>query len=322
MRDADGIQGRVVVVGSINVDLVMAVDRLPAPGETVTGGRLARHHGGKSANQAVAEARVGATTVFVGAVGDDDFGREARAALVAEGIDVASLATLSGEDTGVASILVDARGENCIAVASGANAALAPGAVRDALEAVTLTARDVVVVGAEIPAEAGAVALDAGAAAGSTTVLNPAPASGVNAEMLARASVITPNAGELRELARRGAVGSDEELARTLLDGPQAAVLVTLGERGALLVTGRDTVPIDAPAVRAVDTVGAGDTLNGVLAAALVAGLPVRDAAERAVVAASLATTSRGAREGMPTVAQLADALSRPRGRDPRGRTA
>ena len=120
--------GRVIVVGSVNVDLVVTSERLPGPGETVAGGRFAQHHGGKGGNQAVAAARLGATTAFVGAVGDDAFGVQARAALAAEGIDLTQLRTLAGEATGVALILVDGAGENSISVASGANAALTPDA--------------------------------------------------------------------------------------------------------------------------------------------------------------------------------------------------
>ena len=115
--------GRVIVVGSVNVDLVINVARLPGPGETVIGGRFDRHHGGKGGNQAVAAARLDARTAFVGAVGDDAFGEEARAALAADGVDTSALATLATEVTGVALILVDAAGENSIAVAGGANAA-------------------------------------------------------------------------------------------------------------------------------------------------------------------------------------------------------
>src|SRR6478752_8320051 len=118
------MSGRVIVVGSVNVDLVVTTERLPAPGETVIGGRFARHHGGKGGNQAVAAARLGATVAFVGAVGGDAFGVEARAALEAEGVDVGGLLTLPDEPTGVALIVVDETGENCIAVAGGANAAL------------------------------------------------------------------------------------------------------------------------------------------------------------------------------------------------------
>ena len=148
--------GRVVVVGSVNVDLVVATARLPGPGETVTGGDVARHHGGKGGNQAVAAARLGASVAFVGAVGEDDFGLAARSALAAEGIDVTHLATAS-RPTGVALIVVDARAENLIAVAPGANASPTAASVAAALDALAVGPGDVVLASCEIPARRGPV---------------------------------------------------------------------------------------------------------------------------------------------------------------------
>ena len=145
------MSGRVIVVGSVNVDLVVTTERLPAAGETVIGGRFARHHGGKGGNQAVAAARLGARTFFIGAVGDDAFGVEARAALAAEGVDVDGVLINPDEPTGVALILVDAAGENSIAVAGGANAALDSVEVRAALKRLALTRDDVVLVGPRDP---------------------------------------------------------------------------------------------------------------------------------------------------------------------------
>src|SRR6476469_4810622 len=169
--------GRVLVVGSVNIDLVVSVDHLPRPGETVTGGRFARHHGGKGANQAVAAARLGASTAFIGAVGDDAFGPEARAALDTEGVDTTELLAVPGTPTGVALIVVDAAGENSIAVAGGANAALTVDDVRAGLARLVPTRGDVVLVGLEIPADVARAALEAGRTAGATTILNPAPAT-------------------------------------------------------------------------------------------------------------------------------------------------
>ena len=332
---------RVIVVGSVNVDLVVAVDRLPAPGETVTGGRFDRHHGGKGGNQAVAAARLGARVAFIGAVGDDAFGAEARAALVADGIDCTGLATLAGESTGVALILVDSRAENEIAVASGANAALDPDAVRAALAALQPAPGDVILAGTEIPLAVVAAALAAGRAAGAITVLNPAPATGIGSALLAAADVVTPNRTEVRQLAEtlglergraRLTTADPERWARDLLsDGPEGpgvgrAVIVTLGVAGSLVVErdprGRGTPLLAAPAttvadgdvrvtdvvahrVAAVDSTGAGDTFSGALAVALAEGRGLADAARWAGAAGALATTLPGAREGMPTRAEL-----------------
>jgi ribokinase len=297
--------GRVIVVGSVNIDLVVTVERLPGRGETVTGGRFERHHGGKGGNQAVAAARLGARTAFVGAVGGDAFGAEARAALEAEGIDLRGLATLEREATGVALILVDAAGENSIAVAGGANVAVTPALVAAALADLHPGAGDVVLVGHEIPTESTREALRLARAGGAATILNPAPATGLDAAILVLADILTPNRGELAVLADDA--GLAPELAAAVLLGgdPGRAVLVTLGGDGALLVTADGAAVLRAPEVPVVDTVGAGDTLNGALAAGLAAGLGLPDAARQAVAAASLAVTRAGAREGMPTLPEL-----------------
>jgi ribokinase len=317
--------GRVIVVGSVNVDLVVVAPRLPGPGETVTGGDVARHHGGKGGNQAVAAARLGAPVAFVGAVGEDDFGAAARAALAAEGIDVTHLAA-AARPTGVALIVVDARAENLIAVAPGANASPTAASVTAALEALAVDPGDVVLACREIPPDAVRAALAAARAAGAAAILNPAPADGLDAATIALADVLTPNEAELALLAAAvdadaaaaaravaptgpGAATDVEAIARRLLAGDPGgrAVVVTLGAAGALVV------PADGPAARIpamrvapVDTTGAGDAFNGALAVGLAAGLPLAEAARRAVAAAGLSTTRSGARGGMPTAAELA----------------
>jgi len=305
------MSGRVIVVGSVNVDLVVTTERLPAPGETVIGGRFARHHGGKGGNQAVAAARLGATVSFVGAVGGDAFGDEARAALEAEGVDVRGLLTLPDEPTGVALILVDEVGENSIAVAGGANAALTSVQVRAALKRVDLAIEDVVLVGHEIRTGATHEAIRLARLAGATAILNPAPAGALGRPTLDLATILTPNEGELVALV--GPEGSPSARSKRLLGSEPAgrAVLVSLGARGALLLAGRQARAIPAPRAEVVDTVGAGDTLNGALAAGLAAGLDLAEASRQAVVAASLATMRTGAREGMPTSAELEHALAK-----------
>ncbi len=322
--------GRVVVVGSVNVDLVIRGERLPSPGETVAGGTFERHHGGKGGNQAVAAARLGRPVLFVGAVGDDDFGTAARAALAGEGVDVSFLATLEGAATGVALILVDRRGENLISVASGANAALEPSAIEPAFDRIGVHAGDVVLVCHELPTATVREALRVGRAAGARTVFNPAPADGIDRTVLAAADVITPNRGELLTLAateaRRSGRASTSaaaaaadipRAARTLLESSAAgagvgeAVVVTLGPAGALLVSPGVTTDIPSIAVEAVDTTGAGDAFNGALAAAIAEERSLEDAVRRAVVAGALATTRVGAREGMPSATELEAALGR-----------
>jgi ribokinase len=314
------VSSRVIVVGSVNMDLAATADRLPAPGETVTGARFSRHHGGKGGNQAVAAARLGAETAFVGAVGDDAFGEEARAALAAEGIDLTAVRTVPGP-TGVALILVDGRGENLIAVASGANALLTADDVLKAFVALAPDARDIVLVGHEISTPTVKAALRAARQAGATTILNPAPAAGLDRSFFADVDILTPNRGELaalvgedvRRIGRAGRASERPEIAAaTLLDrnsegeGIRRAVIVTLGAAGAVVVErGHEPRDLPAPSVAAVDSVGAGDAFNGALAASLAAGLALEAAASRAIAAAAASTTRPGAREGMPTADEL-----------------
>ena len=298
----------VVVGGSVNVDLVVSVGRLPRAGETVAGGTFARHGGGKGANQAVAAARAGAAVAMVGAVGDDDLGGEALAELAAEGIDTSHVARLEGVPTGVAAIVVDEAGENQIAVASGANAALDAAAVEPALTALLAhepggglpgpgagTPRGVVLLGNEVPEEVVVAGLRAARAAGWLVVLNPAPARPAGADL--DGVVLTPNADEARELAGEDDV---EAAARTLAGRTSAPVLVTLGADGALLLDAGERQRLPVPAVSVVDTTGAGDTVNGALAAELAAGRPLGEAVRFALAAAALSTTAPGARTGMP----------------------
>jgi ribokinase len=297
----------------------VAAAHLPRPGETVTGGTFARHHGGKGGNQAVAAARLGVPTVFIGAVGQDDFGVAAVEALGAEGIDTSEVKRTSGQPTGVALILVGEDGENLISVASGANLALGPMDVREAFQRLEVGGSDIVLVGHEIPTPSAREALALSRAAGGTTIFNPAPPAGLDRATFGLADILTPNRQELfalvsaesRRIDRPTGRDDPARMATALLtpsaegSGP-GAVLISLGGAGALLVrTGKPTLDLPARRVTAVDTTGAGDTLNGALAAGLAAGRTVEDAAEWAVLAASLSTTRAGAREGMPTSLEL-----------------
>jgi ribokinase len=320
------MSGRVIVVGSVNVDLVIRGERLPGPGETVAGGTFERHHGGKGGNQAVATARLGRPVLFVGAVGDDVFGSEARAALVAEGVDVSSLATLEGTATGVALILVSEHGDNLISVASGANALLLPETIEPAMARIGIHAGDVVLVCHELPTVTVREALRVGRLAGARTIFNPAPARGIGRSVLSAADVVTPNRGELLTLAATDAPRSSRPVggaapdipraARALLDsragegGVGEAVVVTLGAAGAVIVTREGTIDIPSLPVEAIDSTGAGDAFNGALAASFAEGLSLEDAVRRAVAAGALATTRVGAREGYPTRAELAAVLA------------
>jgi ribokinase len=280
----------VVVVGSVNVDLVVQVPKLPSPGETVIGGTFSISHGGKGANQAVAAARLGARTYMVGAVGTDSFAEQAREALVQEGVDISWLYTKEGP-TGVAEIMVDKRGENLIAVASGANALLTAQDVRAALDAV-LCPGAAVLSNLEIPDEAVMAAAEAAREHGCLFVLNPAPARPLPKRMLELSDVLTPNEHEAYSLG----LPSPEEL----LEAGVGAVVVTRGAEGADLLR-RDRAPVHqrAFAVQVVDTTGAGDAFTGTLAWALAEGRPIEEALVLASAAGALATTRVGARAGM-----------------------
>ena len=298
-----------MVVGSINVDTTMTVDRLPAAGETLlaTGARTTL--GGKGANQAVAARRQGVPSALVGAVGDDDAGAGARRALQAEGLDLESVATRAGEPTGAAHIAVDRAGANTIIVAQGANATLSPADVRGA--AATIEACRVVLAQLEIPEDAVIEAFRIGRAAGATTILNPAPARPLPPSLLGLCDVMVPNEPEAAaitgETDGRAAVAALRRLA------PDAFVIVTCGADGALVAgPGLDGVSaVPAFLVSAVDTVAAGDAFCGVLAAALATRLPFFDAVRRGGAAGAHAATVAGALPSLPTAADVERILRR-----------
>lgn len=294
---------RVVVVGSINVDLVVVADHLPRPGETVLGGRFARHFGGKGANQAVAAARAGASVLMVGAVGRDVDGVASLAALSAEGIDVSRVRRVDAP-TGVAIIAVGAAGQNQIVVASGANAEVT---AADATLADLPPGPGVLLTCLEIPMPSVVAAVAAATRIGLQAVVNPAPAQRLPAELLAHAPVLTPNRDEL--LATTGATDLEAGL-RSLADAGAGSVAVTLGSSGALLAEGARRVDVPARQVNVVDATGAGDTFSGVLAAWIADGRSLEEAVRAANAAAALSVTRPGARGGMPTRAQIEAALT------------
>jgi ribokinase len=300
--------GEVLVVGSINVDLVVRAGSLPARGETVSGGTFARYQGGKGANQAVAAARLGARVVMVGAVGDDEFGRSAIDDLRREGVDVSRVAVLNGQSTGIALIVVDERGDNQIAVASGANAAFDGPAALNALIDFEPRPGSVALLSFELGDSAVLAAAKLAAQRGLRLVVNPAPARPISAELLALSPIVLPNAGEAQAL---GGESDPRAAAISVANQTHAAVIVTIGADGALVVdpspTGMPSTVEHIPAskVDVVDTTGAGDAFCGAFAAELAAGKSVTDAAGLAVRSAGLSVTVAGARGGMPTRASV-----------------
>ena len=296
----------VAILGAINVDLVVSGAPLPSPGETVTGGVFAQHNGGKGGNQAVAAARAiprGAmlTVPFptprvwmLGAVGGDQLGVAAQEALRDSGVQTDHVVVKSGASTGVALIAVGSDGENQISVAPGANDTLEP---RDAVDALESIRPDVLLASLEVPERTVRAAVEWGHDHGVTTVLNPAPPRPWARDLATLSTYVTPNEHESESL---GATPRD------------VVVIETRGAAGAVIHHPDGTEEqISAPPVDVVDTTGAGDCFNGVLAASLAWGTDLAAAVRDAVLAASLSVGTAGAREGMPIAAVIAEARAR-----------
>lgn len=293
--------GRVLVVGSCNLDLVIEVAALPHPGETVFGSTFRRTGGGKGANQAVAAACDGASVLFLGAVGDDDAGQFALADLVAEGVDTSTVLRSTDHPTGTAFIVVDATGENSIVVVSGANGCLDRSVV-SALDRFALGPDDVLLTGFEVPIAAVEASAQLAWRRGAHLVINPAPAMPLSDSLVACTPILTPNAGEAASLTGEPdtATAAHHLSART-----GNWVVVTLGAQGALVVRGDDVRLVPPYPVDAVDSTGAGDTFTGVFAASLARGSDVPSSVRRANVAAALSVTAIGARAGMPHTGEI-----------------
>lgn len=295
----------VVVLGSVNADLVLRCAQLPVPGQTVHGREFETLPGGKGANQAVAAARLGASVSFIGCVGDDAFGRNARELLAAEGIDTRHLHSIGGVGTGVAMILVDDAGQNCIALAAGANAALSIAHVDAAKATIQSAASLICQLESPLPVVQHGIAL--ARAAGVPVLLNPAPMQALPAELLAQVDVLVPNETEAAALIDLP-LGADFDAAaaatRLREMGPRI-VIVTLGANGIQLAADGIDRHFKAPAVRAVDTTGAGDTFIGAYAAASCEGASLTDAIEFAQQAAAISVTRAGAIAAMPRRSEL-----------------
>lgn len=288
--------GRVLVVGSLNMDLVVNAPRLPQAGETILGGNFSTFPGGKGANQAVAAARIGAAVTMVGSVGRDAFGTQLLQTLARDGIDTSSISALEGQPTGIALITVDALGRNTIVVASGANACLTPQHLQQAQSA--FAAADVLILQLETPLPTVRAALEAAHRHGCLVVLNPAPACTLDPELLRGVDYLIPNEGEALQVA--GSSSLEDAIQKLSFLGVKN-LIITLGAQGALLVTpgGRATFP--AFPVNAVDTVAAGDAFVGTFSASLAAGISPQDAIRWANAAAAISVTRHGAQPSLPT---------------------
>ncbi|WDH37393.1 ribokinase [Pseudomonas chlororaphis] len=296
---------KVVVVGSLNMDLVTRAERLPRAGETLIGQSFATVSGGKGANQAVAAARLGAQVSMIGCVGDDAYGEQLRSALLAERIDCQAVTAVSGS-SGVALIVVDDSSQNAIVIVAGGNGRLTPEVVSGFDK--VLRAADVIICQLEVPLPTVGHSLKRGRELGKTVILNPAPASGpLPADWYAFIDYLIPNESEAAALSGLpvDSLASAEAAAARLIAAGAGKVIITLGAQGSLFANGTSFKHFPAPKVKAVDTTAAGDTFVGGFAAALAAGKSEAEAIRFGQVAAALSVTRSGAQPSIPTLSDV-----------------
>jgi ribokinase len=306
--------GRVFVAGSINMDVVATADRHPRIGETIAGKQVLYFPGGKGANQAVSAAKLGAPTTLIGRLGRDAFGHELKAFLAAQGIDLSHVQETSEAHTGTAIITI-ANADNTIIVIPGANALVSAAEIA----ALPIARGDVAVSQFEIPLPTISAFFKRARAAGATTILNPAPAIEFDPELFDLVDILILNETELGFLAKTELRDTDDharfvEAARSLPNGNNKIVCVTLGKRGVVALMDEPSLIIGGRAVEAVETTGAGDCFVGAVAAQLAAGKSATDALNYANVAASICVQRMGAAPSMPSAAEVAEVLftSRP----------
>ncbi len=290
------MQGKVLVVGSLNMDMVVNVSRHPQIGETILGGKFSTFPGGKGANQAVAAARMGAEVTMIGCVGQDGFGEELQASAAKDGIDIQYVSMDENAATGIALITVDVLGQNTIVVASGANLALTPECLLTSKQA--FANADVLVAQLESPLETVSEALALAAANKLKVVLNPAPAQTLSAELLSKVDYFIPNEREAMQVV--GAETLEAAIDQLLGMGVQN-LIITLGEKGVLVITADGRRQIPAYPVIAIDTVAAGDAFVGAFATGIAEGLNVDDAVKLGNAAAAISVTRHGAQPSLPT---------------------
>ena len=291
---------QILVVGSSNTDMVIKAAHLPRPGETILGGTFFMNPGGKGANQAVAIARLGGPVTFICKTGSDIFGHQSQQLFAEEGINTSYVFSDSGNPSGVALITVDEKAENCIVVASGANANLLPSDLEKAEEAIERA--DLVLMQLEVPMETVCFVADIAWQKGKKVILNPAPAHPLPADLLRHLYLITPNETEAEMIT--GVKITDEssagEAARALSGMGVQHVIITLGSKGALIYSNGKAEMVPALKVEAVDTTAAGDVFNGALTVALSEGRSLKEAARFACKASAISVTRVGAQSSAP----------------------
>ena len=291
---------QILVVGSSNTDMVIKAAHLPRPGETILGGTFFMNPGGKGANQAVAIARLGGSVTFICKTGSDIFGHQSQQLFEEEGINTSYVFSDSGNPSGVALITVDEKAENCIVVASGANANLLPSDLAKAEEAIEQA--DLILMQLEVPMETVCFVADIAWQKGKKVILNPAPAHPLPADLLRHLYLITPNETEAEMIT--GVKITDEssagEAARLLSEMGVQHVIITLGSKGALIYSGGKAEMVPALKVEAADTTAAGDVFNGALTVALSEGRSLKEAARFACKASAISVTRVGAQSSAP----------------------
>jgi len=291
---------KITVIGSTNTDMVIKASHLPRPGETIIGGTFLMNAGGKGANQAVAAARLGAKVTFVCKTGNDIFGQESKQLFADEGIDTSYVFSDMENPSGVALITVDSKGENCIVVASGANANLLPADLEPVSDAIEQS--DIVLMQLEIPMETIEYAANLAWTKGKTVILNPAPAQPLSKTLLKCVSILTPNETEASMISGVQVKDMESacEAARAICAMGVQTVIITLGAKGAFIYTDEFQEVIEAEKVEAIDTTAAGDVFNGALSVALSEGRKITDAVRFACKAATISVTRIGAQASAP----------------------
>jgi ribokinase len=313
------IEPYVLIIGSSNIDMNIYSQRLPKKGETVTGGTFKQFMGGKGANQAVASVRSGSSTIFIAKVGNDSLGDQMFAQLQKEGINVDHIIRDDTEASGIAFIMIDENGENMISVAPGANAKLNPQEI-EKNETIVKNAATVVVQ-MELPIETIQKCFQIASKGKVIKILNPAPLKPIPKDLLNQIDIIIPNEGELFHLhsllnLEKLTVSQDQKIIQASKDISKLGIntiITTLGSKGSMIYQSNPERITKIPAykVNAIDTVGAGDCFNGVLASKVTQGETIVDAVKYATAAASIAVTRRGAQQSMPFAIEIQDRFSK-----------
>jgi ribokinase len=290
----------ILVIGSSNTDMIIKMKKMPKPGETVIGGKFSTAAGGKGANQAVAAARAGGNVQFIGRVGSDIFGETALKGFIQDGLNVDHIIKDTIEPSGVALIFVDENAENSIAVASGANGALSPQDIKDCEH--IISSAEILLLQLETPVDTIETAAKIAAKNNVKVILNPAPAQKLSKDLLKNISIITPNETEAELLVGFPITNEKdaESAAKILMELGIKIVIVSLGSKGAFVLSDTFCGVVPAFSVKAIDTTAAGDVFNGAIAVGLSEGKNIKDAVVFANAAAALSVTKMGAQTSAP----------------------